>query len=150
MVDKSMRRGAVNDHIGAYNWKVTVDNIAIGNFQSVTGLSMKMEVIEYQDGTDLFVRKRPGRKSFGNITLKKGYIDNVELRKWWEACMNGIEDRRSMNIELQDNLGNALCSWDLMECWPSEWKVSEFDGKSNNVVSEEISIVTENVIYKPG
>ncbi len=24
-------------------------------------------------------RKRPGRKKFGNITLKKGYIDDVEV-----------------------------------------------------------------------
>ncbi|MEO1270471.1 MAG: phage tail protein [Myxococcota bacterium] len=147
-MDHSMRRGAINDHIGAYNWKATVDSISIGNFQAVSGLSMKMEVIEYQDGTDLFVRKRPGRKSFGAITLKKGYIDNIELRKWWESIMNGLEDRRSMMIELQDNLGDPICSWDLFECWPSEWKVSEFDGKSNNAVTEEITIQAENVIYK--
>ena len=46
-----------------------------------------------------------------------------------------------MNIELQDNLGNALCSWDLQECWPSEWMVNEFDGKSNNVVVDDLALL---------
>ncbi|MCB1185762.1 type VI secretion system tube protein Hcp [bacterium] len=36
-------------------------------------------VIEYQDGNDLILRKRPGRTKYSNITLKRGYIDDGTL-----------------------------------------------------------------------
>ena len=150
MAEKTMRRGGINDYVGGWNWRVEIDNVSMGAFQEVSGLTMEMEVLEYQDGDDLFLRKRPGRKKFNNITLKKGYIDNVELRKWWENTMNGVEDRRSMVIELQDNIGNAVCSWELTETWPCKWKVNNLEGKGTSAFAEEVEIVVENVIYKAG
>ena len=33
---------------------------------------------------------------------------------------------------------------------PSKWKMASLDGKGNDVLTEEITIVAENVTYKPG
>ena len=35
--------------------------------------------VEYQDGDDLILRKRPGRAKYGDITLKKGYVFNPDI-----------------------------------------------------------------------
>ena len=39
-------------------------------------------VVEYQDGDDLIVRRRPETRSFGRITLKKGYISSSIISDW--------------------------------------------------------------------
>jgi hypothetical protein len=36
---------------------------------SISGLGAEVEVIQFQDGDDLILRKRPGRTSYATITL---------------------------------------------------------------------------------
>ena len=62
--------GREHDHIGQFNFTIEIEGVNAGHFKSVDGLSAEIEVIEYQDGDDLFLRKRPGRAKFGDITLK--------------------------------------------------------------------------------
>ena len=133
------------DHVGAYNFKVEINGVTAGSFKAVDGLSCTIEVIEYQDGEDLKLRKRPGRHKYGDITLKKGYIHNTQLEEWWNNTIQGKYDRRDISIILFDNMTNEICRWDCFECFPKEWKVSGMDGKSNDTLTEEISFVVEDV-----
>ena len=98
---------------------------------------------EFQDGDDLFLRKRPGRAKFGNVTLKKGYIVTSDLQDWWRACRDGQYDRRDISIILNDNAGNEIRRWNLYGCWPKQWKISGFDGKGTDAATEEIVFVVE-------
>lgn len=58
------RKDGFGDHIGNYNFKVEIEGVAAGYFKGVDGLSTELEVVEFQDGDDLFLRKRPGRSKF--------------------------------------------------------------------------------------
>lgn len=133
------------DHIGAYNFIVEIDGVSAGAFKAVDGLEQSVEVIEYQNGDDLLLRKRPGRTKFGDITLKKGYIANTQLQDWWENVRNGKYDRRAVSIVVQDNIGTEIVRWNLYECFISKWKMSSLDGKSNDNLTEEITITCEDV-----
>ncbi|OJJ19575.1 hypothetical protein BKI52_22470 [marine bacterium AO1-C] len=42
------------DHVGAYNFMVEISGVAAGYFKGVDGLNAEIEVIEFQDGDDLF------------------------------------------------------------------------------------------------
>jgi len=42
------------DHVGAYNFMVEISGVAAGYFKGVDGLQTELEVIEFQDGDDLF------------------------------------------------------------------------------------------------
>ena len=44
-------------------------------------------------------RKRPGRTKYSNITLKRGYVHNAELRNWWKTAAQGTQIR-SGGVEL--------------------------------------------------
>jgi len=110
------------DHMGAYNFTVEIEGVQAGYFKGVDGLQTEIEVIEFQDGDDYFLRKRPGRSKFSDVTLKKGYV-----------------------VTLFDNAGTEVRRWDLYECWPKSWKVNAFDGKGNDVVTEEITFVVEDM-----
>jgi phage tail-like protein len=133
------------DHVGAYNFKVEIGGVAAGYFKGVDGLSAELEVIEFQDGDDLTLRKRPGRAKFGDVTLKKGYIVTADLQEWWRQAREGQYTRRDISIILNDNAGNAIRTWFLFGCWPKAWKVSALDGKGNDVVTEELTFVVENM-----
>lgn len=134
------------DHVGAYNFAVEIQGITAGAFKAVEGLNCEIEVLEFQDGDDIKLRKRPGRHKYGDITLKKGYIHNVQLQDWWQQIIDGQYVRKSISIILYDNLKKEICRWNLFDCWPKAWKVSGLDGKGNDALTEEITFVTENVI----
>lgn len=138
------RRGDL-DHMGAYNFTVDIEGVNAGYFKGVDGLSAEIEVIEFQDGDDYYLRKRPGRAKFSDVTLKKGYIVTQDLQDWWRAARDGNHIRKAITITLFDNSGTEVRRWDLYECWPKAWKVNAFDGKGNDVVTEEITFVCEDM-----
>lgn len=125
-------RRATLDHVGAYNFMVEISGVNAGYFKGVDGINSEIEVIEFQDGDDLFLRKRPGRAKFGDVTLKKGYIVTADLQDWWRACRDGQYDRRDISIVLNDNAGNEIRRWNLYGCWPKAWKINSLDGKGND------------------
>jgi phage tail-like protein len=133
------------DHIGAYNFHVEINGVEVAYFKGVEGLNCELEVIEFQDGEDLVLRKRPGRAKFGDVTLKKGYIVTTELQDWWKKARAGEYDRRDISIVLNDNKGEEARRWNLYGAWPKQWKVGALDGKGNDVVTEEITFVVEDM-----
>ncbi|MCH8906405.1 MAG: UvrD-helicase domain-containing protein, partial [Candidatus Heimdallarchaeota archaeon] len=58
------------------------------------------EVIEFKQGDDAVVRKKPGRTTYANITLKRAVFH--------EAAMNIIQNIRSAAPEERENLINEL------------------------------------------
>ena len=138
-------RRADLDHVGAYNFKVDINGVTAGYFKGVDGINAELEVIEFQDGDDLTLRKRPGRAKFGDVTLKKGYIVTADLQEWWIQAKAGQYVRRDISITLNDNAGGELRRWNLYDCWPKSWKINALDGKGNDVVTEEITFVVENL-----
>jgi len=138
-------RRAELDHVGAYNFKVEISGVDAGRFKSVSGLGGEIEVVEFQDGDDLILRKRPGRVRFDDVTLTKGYIVTDHLQKWWEAASEGQYDRRDISIILNDNAGNELRRWNLFGCWPRSWRTGPLDGNSGAQLFEEVTFVVEKL-----
>lgn len=146
-MDRNRGQNVAADHLGAYNFTVGIEGINAGYFKNVDGLSMELEVIEFQDGDDLQLRKRPGRLKFGDITLKKGYVVTPDLQKWFEETRNGNVTRKTITIELKDNVGKTVQSWIALETWIKQWKVNGLDGKGNDVFTEEIVLVCEELKF---
>ena len=133
------------DPIGAYNFKVEISGVNAGFFKSVSGLSAELEVLEFQDGDDLVLRKRPGRARFGNVTLTKGYTVTADLQNWWRAARDGQYQRRDVSIILDDNAGNEVRRWNLFGCWPCRWETSPLAGSSDQLLEESITLVVEDM-----
>lgn len=139
-------RRAELDHVGNYNFKIEIEGISAGYFRDFDGLGAEVEVIsEVVDTRDggLYVRKRPGRVKYGDITLKKGILTSPELIDWFQAVESGKADPRSMRLDLRARDGSGERSWEVFGAWPRSWKISGFDGKANDVLTEEMVIVIE-------
>ena len=133
------------DHVGNFNFKVEIEGVTTGAFRNVEGLDSETEIVEYQDGDDLILRKRPGRTKYANITLKRGYINNTELWEWRKAVIEGKVQRKSGSIILCADDGTEIMRYNFFEAWPSKWKGFTLDGKGTDVNVEELELVVEKL-----
>src|SRR5512133_3611304 len=88
------------DHIGNFNFKVEIEGVTQAAFRNVDGLDSETEIVEYQDGDDLILRKRPGRTKYSNIVLKRGFVNTDELWQWRKKVIEGKIERKSGSIIL--------------------------------------------------
>lgn len=133
------------DPFGHFNFAVEIEGLSAGAFRDVEGIGMQIEEIEFQDGTDLWPKKRPGRKKFSNIRLKKGFINKNVLFKWMMETMQGKLSRKSGSIILHDDAGVPVMRYNFFEAWPKSWSGIRFDGNSQGVQVEEVEIVIERL-----
>lgn len=134
-----------HDPIGNYNFRVEIEGVTQGAFKSVEGLDSKTEIIEYQDGDDLTLRKRPGRTRYSNIILKRGFVNSGEFWKWRKAVVDGRVERKSGSIILLDDSGSEVMRYNFFEGWPCVWKGLELDGRGAEATVEEVQIAVESI-----
>ncbi|MCO4763333.1 MAG: phage tail protein [Myxococcales bacterium] len=133
------------DHIGNFNFKIEIEGVTTGAFRNVEGLDSETEIVEYQDGDDLILRKRPGRTKYSNVTLKRGYINNTELWEWRKAVIEGKVQRKSGSIILCADDGTEIMRYNFFEAWPTKWKGFSLDGKGTDVNVEEMELAVEKL-----
>lgn len=133
------------DHVGAFNFKVEINGVTTAAFKNVEGLDSETEVIEYQDGDDITLRKRPGRTKYSNITFKRGYVSTDELWNWRKTVMEGKVQRKDGSVILCNDNGEEVCRYNFFEAWPCKWKGFQLDGKGNDSAVEEIELAVERL-----
>ncbi len=134
-----------HDHIGQFNFKVEVEGVTVGAFRNVEGLDSETEVVEYQDGDDIILRKRPGRTKYSNLTFKRGYVNTDELWQWRKKVIEGKVERKSGSVILCADDGSEVMRYNFFEAWPCKWKGFSLDGKGNDVTVEEVEMAVEKI-----
>jgi phage tail-like protein len=136
-----------NDPYRNFRFRVEIDGITQAGFNECSFGDSSTEAVEYREGTDpTYSRKLSGQTKYGNITLKWGLTDSMDLYDWYKSVVEvgALSNRKSMSIILQDEEGEDKARWDLVECWPIKYDPTDFNAKDNNVAIETLDIVTEN------
>ena len=66
---------ATEELFGAYHFLLEISGITgdsktiVGGFKTVSGMDSETEIIEFKQGNDRVVRKKPGRTTYANISL---------------------------------------------------------------------------------
>ena len=139
-----------HDHIGNFNFHLEVEGLTAGTFRNVEGLDSETEIVEYQDGDDLTLRKRPGRTKYSNIVLKRGYVSSGELWTRRKKVMDGSVGRKSGSVILCNDAGDPVMRYNFFEAWPCKWKGFTLDGKGTDAVVEEVELVIERLEREDG
>ena len=124
---------------------ITGDNTTIiGGFKSMSGMDSNTEVIEFKQGNDLVVRKKPGRTTYSNIVLERGFTATDDLWLWRKNIEDGVIDRRSGTITVLDQDGSTIVAqYNFYEAWPCKWYVPELDSDQSGMAIEKIEIAVE-------
>lgn len=138
--------GERNDPYRNFRFRVEVDGITQAGFSEVTGFDTSIDIIEYREGTDITTpRKLPGLTKYGNITLKWGVTDSMDLYDWMLMAVNGEIERKTVTIIALDEEGSDVATWQVNEAWPTKYTAPDFNGMSSEVAIEFLEIAHEGM-----
>jgi len=141
--------GDRNDPFSSFNFLVVIDGVTTAGFSECTGINTETDPIEYRNGNeDITVRKLPGLKKFGNITLKRGFTTSKELWDWRKKVMDGKTERKSGAIVLLNEARQESLRWNFREAWPRKLDAPSFNAKNNEVAIETLEIVCEGIEFE--
>lgn len=129
-------------------FRVEIDGIQIAGFSEATIPDSTTDPVEYREGTDITTMKKlSGLTKYGNITLKKGLTDSMDLYNWRKQVeqLGAIGSRKNISLILIDEEGNDKARWNIIEAWPTKYDPSDFSAKGSEVVIESLEIVHEGV-----
>jgi len=131
-----------------YHFLLVLDGTsdAVAGFTEVSGINMETDVVEYREGSDTAtVRKLPGLRKYGNITLKRGYTTNTELWDWRKTVIDGATERKSGAIVLLNEAREPALRWEFSEAWVSKYEGPALNATANEAAVESIEIAVEDV-----
>jgi len=145
-----MATGDRDDPFSVFNFLVEIDGVTKAGFSECSGLSMETDAIEYRTGSeDITVRKLPGLKKFGNITMKRGFTKDKGLWEWRKKVVDGKTERHSGSITLLNEARTPAMRWNFQQAWPRKLDGPTFNAKTNEVAIETLEIVVEHLEWEP-
>lgn len=138
--------GQRKDPLRNFRFRVEIDGIQQAGFTEVTGFDATVDVIDYREGSDpTHVRKLSGLTKYGNITLKWGITDSLEIYNWHKGVIDGSIQRKNISIILVDETGADKARWNIINAWPVKYGPSEFNAKGNDAAIETLELVHEGM-----
>jgi phage tail-like protein len=138
--------GQRDDPFSGFNFLVEIDGVTKAGFSECSGISIETDAIEYRNGDeDITVRKLPGLRKYGNITLKRGFTKDAGLWDWRKTVLEGRTERHTGSITLLNEERKAAVRWTFREAWPRKLDGPTFNAKTNEVAVETLEIVVEDV-----
>jgi conserved hypothetical phage tail region protein len=140
---------ARKDPLRNFRFRLEIDGIQQAGFSEVAGFDATVDPIDYREGSDpTHVRKLPGLTKFGNVTLKWGVTDSMELYNWHRQIVDGTIVRKGIAIVVVNESGQDQARWEIAEAWPSKYDPMDLNAKGNDVSIEMLEIVHEGVVRK--
>jgi len=127
---------------------VEIDGIVQAGFSEATIPDTSQDPIEYREGNESpTVRKIPGLIKYGNLSLKWGITDNLELYNWRKLVEQGkmSDARRNIAIIVLDEEGNPKSRWEFVEAWPTKYDAPDLNATGNEIAIENIEIAHEGM-----
>jgi len=136
---------------GAYNFIVELNDgsqsgTALGGFSDVSGLGTEITMMEYRQGNDKEnrVRKQPGLNKASDVTCKRGMMGAKNFAEWINITRRDPTFKRNVSITLNDEQGNPVVRWNLINARPMKWTGPTLAAKGgSDVAMEELVIAAE-------
>lgn len=130
-------------------FRIEIDGITHMEFIECTFVDTLTEALEHRGGNEIPIfRKLSGLTKYGNIILKWGITDSMELYKWRRRVIEtGAEGaRNNISIILIDDSGRDKSRWNIEQAWPIKYKPPDFNANSNEIAIETLEISYEDII----
>ena len=137
-----------NDPYKNFRFLVEIDGIVQAGFSEAAIPDSSQDPIEYREGNEVpTARKLPGLVKYGNLSLKWGITDSLELYEWRKLVEQGkmSDARRNIAVILMDEEGNPKSRWEFVEAWPSKYDAPDLSATGNEIAVENLEIVHEGM-----
>ena len=139
---------ARQDPLRNVRFRLEIDGLQVAGFSEVSIGPTTTDVIEYREGTDpMHVRKLSGLTKFGNVSLKRGVTDSLELFEWSQRIVQGqaSTNRRNVVIVVQNEAGEDKARFAVTNAWPTKYDPSDLNATGNEVFIECLELANEGI-----
>ena len=144
-----MATGERKDPLRNFRFRLEIEGIQQAGFSEVTVPDTTTDVVEYREGTEITtVRKLPGLTKYGNLSLKWGTTDSMDLYNWRKQIIDGNIQRKNIAVIVVDEAGNDKARYEFVNAWPSKYDPSDLNATGNAVAIETLEIVHEGMFRK--
>ncbi|GAA2254376.1 phage tail protein [Streptomyces ruber] len=145
---------AEGDALSTHVFGVQLGGYMVESIQEISGLSVEEDVVEVNAVSSLgkqIIRKQPGRRLAGEVTITRGLDQSSEFTNWIkETLNNGAVNtaRQNLTIEIMDSEGNTVRRIQLMQGWASKWEGPGLKAGESAAATETVTIVFEEIIVE--
>jgi phage tail-like protein len=139
---------ARQDPLRNVRFRLEIDGLQVAGFSEVVIGATTTEAIEYREGNEpARVRKLSGLTKFGNVTLKRGVTDSLELFQWSQQIVQGQlnANRKNVAIVVLSEGGEDRARFVISNAWPIKYDPSDLNAKGNEVFIECLELVNEGI-----
>jgi len=114
------------------------------SFKEVSGITMEMGIEEIAEGgVNAYKHRVPTAVKFPNLVLKRGLVPRTSLIALWctQTLQGGLEETietRNIIVNLLNENGLPLKSWNFVNAWPVKWAISDFNSMNNEIAIETL------------
>jgi phage tail-like protein len=147
------KSGRESDPLTGFTFRLEIEGKISGYFTEVSGLGSEHEVIDHKVVDDKgreTILKIPGRLKWGDISLKRGITDEMDIWEWRQKVVDGkLKDARTnCSIVMLDRDYEDVARWDFKNAWPSKVSGPNLKADSNDLGIEELVLVHEGIVRK--
>jgi len=126
-----------------------IAGISQAGFREATIADSTQDPIEYREGNEPpTVRKIPGLIKHGNLVLKWGVTDSMDLYNWRKTIEDGKtkDNRKNVAVVLIDEEGNTKARWEFSQAWATKYHAPDLNATANEIAIETLEIAHEGMI----
>ena len=111
-------------------------------FQEVTGLSAEVSTEEFREGgLNEYAHRMPTGAKYGNLVLKRGFVDSTDVGKWCREAVENFEfEPRDISVMLLNEEHEPLATWNFLRAYPVKWSLSDFKAQENALAVESLEL----------
>jgi len=131
----------------APRFAVEADGTIVATFSECSGLSATVKTDSWEEGgLNYATQKFPGRTDYGNLTLKHGITDSLDLYNWFLQVVQGAMSRKSITIKLfTPDTQKVIRSWHLVRAFPVKWTGPSLQAGSNALAIETLEFAHDGL-----
>ena len=136
-----------------YKFRVKIDNQYVAGLSKCTALKRTTEVTQWREGGDPSTsRQLPGKTKYEPVTLEAGLTHDLTFETWANLVHNFQSDaamslknfRKDVIIDVYNEAGQKVHSYQLFRCWVSEYQaLPDLDAAGNAVAIQTIKLENE-------
>ncbi|APE24655.1 MULTISPECIES: phage tail protein [Streptomyces] len=145
---------ATGDALSTHIFGVQLGGYLVESIQEISGFTVEEDVVEIKqvtsDGKQI-IRKQPGARQAGEITITRGLDQSSEFTKWIKETLNNgavNSARQNLTIEIKDTEGNTVRRIQLMQGWASKWEGPSLKAGDSSPATESVTIVFEEIVVE--
>lgn len=127
-----------------YRFAVEIAGIQDAWFTECSGFEVKVDVEEYKEGgLNEYIHRLPGRQSYGNVTLKRGVCDSIELYEWLTALTAASgknQEKKNISVVMYNGKNEERLRWNLIAAYPIKWNTGSMQSEQSSIVIESLEL----------